>query len=132
MNFYIIPGLIRPKKAQSTEVIASAIERIVGEYFNFTLDQIKKKCRKREVVVARQMCMFLMKKYTRFSFKTIGDRFAGKDHSTVIHACRQIQDLLDTDEGTRSDMEEILLKLQLEIPSVQPEQIVERKVAHFS
>ncbi|MCP6726167.1 chromosomal replication initiator protein DnaA, partial [Klebsiella pneumoniae] len=62
------------------------IQRLVSEFFDIPNDLLRAKTRKQEVVIARQVAMFLAKDLTNCSLKTIGLNFGGRDHSTVIHA----------------------------------------------
>lgn len=73
------------------------IESKVGAFFEVE-GKLKRKTRKREIVQPRQISMFLAKNLTRYSLKTIGIHFGGKDHTTVIHSCQVVKDLMDTDE----------------------------------
>lgn len=61
-------------------------------------DQIRSKTRKREIVEARQIAMSMSKLFTRASLATIGSEIGGKDHATVLHACKTINNLMDTDQ----------------------------------
>ena len=70
------------------------------------------KSRKREIVQARQVAMFLSKKYTDHSYSLIGNLVGKRDHATVLHACKAIKDSLDVDKGFRSTMKDIEELLQ--------------------
>ena len=63
------------------------------------------KTRKHEVVLARQMCMYLAKQMTQMSLKSIGLHFGGRDHTTVLHSCQQIMNYIDTDRKIRGDVD---------------------------
>lgn len=63
---------------------------------SFTKEFVKSKTRKREIVEIRQCAMYIMQKETKLPLKAIGGFFNGRDHSTVIHACRTWSDLMDT------------------------------------
>ena len=67
------------------------IQRIVAEYFNITVDDIRSKKRNYNVAFPRQIAMYLCRKYTDESFPKLGIEFGGKDHSTVIHSCDKIE-----------------------------------------
>ena len=62
------------------------------------------KTRKREIVQARQITMYLAKAFTKNSLKTIGEHFGGRDHTTVIHSCQTVKDLMDTDTVFRENV----------------------------
>ena len=70
---------------------------MVCEYFDVPYDKLLQKTRKREIVQARQITMYLAKAFTKNSLKTIGEHFGGRDHTTVIHTCQTVKDLMDTD-----------------------------------
>ena len=69
--------------------------------------------RKREIVQARQITMYLAKKHTSASFSRIGKVVGGKDHATVLHACKTVKDQMDVNKNFRSTVETIedLLKI---------------------
>ena len=79
------------------EVSVESIKQLVARHFNLPVEKLHSKTRLREVVVARQLSMYLAKTYTNNSLKSIGDSFGGRDHSTVIHSLKAVQDLMDTD-----------------------------------
>ena len=70
----------------------------VCRHYNLSVTDIATKCRKRDVVTARQVAMFLARKYTTRSLSDIGSLIGNRDHSTVIHAIRAVKDLLSTDK----------------------------------
>ena len=72
------------------------------------VELMKAKTRKREVVEARQIAMFLAKKHTDLSLKAIGFHFGKRDHSTVIHAITTVNDMMDTDRKFNATMQEII------------------------
>lgn len=98
-----------------TEVSVDYLQKAVAEHSHVTLEQLKSKSRKREVVLARQTAMYLSKKYTNHSLKSIGDYFGGRDHSTVIHALQTINDLLDTNPPFRRSLEDLQHKIKLQV-----------------
>ncbi len=88
------------------------IQRAVAEYFGMPEDLIRAKTRKQEVVIARQIAMYIAKELTNSSLKTIGLHFGGRDHSTVIHAYQSVEDLMKTDERYVRTVEHIRKRLQ--------------------
>jgi chromosomal replication initiator protein len=97
------------------EITVDFIKKIVAEHFNVPMDKLQGETRKRQIVIARQLSMYLAKNMTNTSLKAIGEQFGGRDHSTVIHSCRAVQDLMDTDiifKDTVSDLEK-KIKLSL-------------------
>ena len=89
------------------------ITQIVCSYFEVDENKVREKNRKKEVVLARQVAMFLSKKLTKSSLKTIGLHFGGRDHSTVIHACNSIDQLLSDDNSTKGIVESLRNKIEL-------------------
>ncbi len=100
-------------KSISREVSIDFIQKMVCEHFQVPIEKVKEKTRKRAIVQARQLSMFLAKSYTKNSLKLIGKHFGGRDHSTVIHSCQAIQNLLDTDEEFRDHVDELKKKIQM-------------------
>jgi chromosomal replication initiator protein len=100
-------------KSSSKEITIDTIQRMVCEYFDVSYDKLLQKTRKREIVQARQITMYLAKAFTKNSLKTIGEHFGGRDHTTVIHSCQTVKDLMDTDTVFRENVLELQQKVQL-------------------
>ncbi len=100
-------------KNTEREVSIDYIQKVVCDYFNLNVDQLKSKTRKREIVQARQIAMFFAKKYTKASLATIGSQIGKKDHATVLHACRTVNNLRDTDKRFKGYLEEVEKKIRL-------------------
>ena len=96
------------KKVNTVEKIRDA----VCEYFSLSIDAISTKSRKREVVQARQIAMYLSKQLTKSSLASIGNTIGQRDHATVLHACKIVNDLMDCDKNFRSSVREIEEKLK--------------------
>ena len=89
----------------SRQLTIDEIKQEVSAYYNQPLELLSAKTRKHEVVLARQMCMYLAKQMTQMSLKSIGMHFGGRDHTTVLHSCQQIMNYIDTDRKIRSDVD---------------------------
>ncbi|MFN4006217.1 MAG: chromosomal replication initiator protein DnaA [Chitinophagaceae bacterium] len=100
-------------KTSNKEITIDAIQKMVCEYFNVPYDKLLAQTRKREIVQARQITMYLAKAFTKNSLKTIGEHFGGRDHTTVIHSCQTVKDLMDTDTIFRENVMELTQKVQL-------------------
>jgi len=100
-------------KTSSKEITIDAIQKMVCEYFDVSYDKLLQKTRKREIVQARQITMYLAKTFTKNSWKTIGEHFGGRDHTTVIHSCQTVKDLMDTDSLFKESVMELQQKVQL-------------------
>jgi chromosomal replication initiator protein len=96
------------RKVNTVEKIRDA----VCEYFSLSVDAISTKSRKREVVQARQIAMYLSKQMTKSSLSSIGLAIGQRDHATVLHACKIVTDLMDIDKNFRSSIREIEEKLK--------------------
>ena len=94
MNYIIFPGLkIKKIKTLNTDNIIQS----VCDSFHTSLDNIKRKKRKRELVTARHLCYYFLRKYTDNTLKEIGF-FFNTDHTTVIHGCNKIEGFLEIKE----------------------------------
>jgi chromosomal replication initiator protein len=102
-------------KSISREVSIDFIQKTVCEYFEVPVEKLKEKTRKRQIVQARQLSMYLAKFFTKNSLKVIGRHFGGRDHSTVIHSCQAVQNLIDTDGKFKDSVAEIQKKIQMSI-----------------
>lgn len=100
-------------KNTAREVSIEYIQKIVCDYFDLPIEMLKSKTRKREVVQARQISMYFSKKMTKSSLANIGAHCGGKDHATVLHACRTVLNLSETDKQFRLYLEELEKKLTL-------------------
>lgn len=100
-------------KSSSKEITIDTIQKMVCEYFDVPYDKLLQKTRKREIVQARQITMYLAKAFTKNSLKTIGEHFGGRDHTTVIHSCQTVKDLMDTDTLFKESVVELQQKVQL-------------------
>jgi chromosomal replication initiator protein len=98
-------------KNTTREISIDFIQKIVSDYFNLPLELLKSKTRKREVVQARQIAMFFAKNMTKSSLASIGLQCGGKDHATVLHACRTVNNLMETDKKFRVYIDEIEKKI---------------------
>jgi len=100
-------------KSTAREISIDYIQKVVCDYFNLSLDVINSKTRKREIVQARQLAMFFAKKHTKASLATIGLHCGNKDHATVLHACRTVNNLIDTDKQFRIYVEDLDKKIKM-------------------
>jgi chromosomal replication initiator protein len=94
-------------KNTTREISIDFIQKIVCDYFSIQVDALNSKTRKREIVQARQLSMYFSKKHTKASLATIGLHCGNKDHATVLHACRTVSNLIETDKQFRLYVEEL-------------------------
>ena len=95
------------------ELSVEYIINVVCDYFKISADQLGLKTRKQQVVQARQIAMYLAKKYSNTSLAAIGKQCGNKDHATVHHACKTISDRLETDKQFKAMMAEVEKKIAL-------------------
>jgi chromosomal replication initiator protein len=101
-------------KNTAREVSIDYIQKVVCDYFDLPIEMLKSKTRKREVVQARQISMYFSKKMTKSSLASIGAHCGGKDHATVLHACRTVMNLSETDKQFRVYLEDLEKKLTIQ------------------
>lgn len=94
-------------KFEKKRISVQKIQETVCDFFNIKKDLIHSASRKREIVQARQVTMFFVKKHTELSLSQIGSQIGNRNHATVLHACNTVKDLSDVDKGFRADLEEI-------------------------
>ena len=96
-----LKGNLTPKK----------IINVVAGYFDITVDNLISSCRRKELVVPRQIVMFIMREEIKSSYPSIGQELGGRDHTTAIHACNKIAAALEKDEKTKNDLQLIKQRL---------------------
>jgi chromosomal replication initiator protein len=89
---------------QQTFISPEEIIKAVSRHFKIRPTDIKSPKRAKNIAIARQVAMYLCREMTAESFPEIGNRFGGKDHSTVIHAVNKIESLLVNDSGLQKDL----------------------------
>jgi len=99
-------------KMEKREITMDDIKKAVSNFYNIPIDVIESKSRKHEIALSRQMCMQISKKLTNLSLKSIGAHFGGRDHSTVLHSCRAIDNYLETDKFVKAEYEKIMSQLK--------------------
>ncbi len=100
-------------KDTNKQITIDAIQTHVCDYFGIDTNKVREKTRKQEIVEARQIAMFLSKKLTKSSLKTIGLQFGGRDHSTVIHAITTVEDRMKTNTKHLQIVKDIEHKIEL-------------------
>jgi chromosomal replication initiator protein len=95
------------------EISIDYIQKVVSDYFQLDLEILQSKTRKRHVVQARQLAMFFAKKYTKNSLANIGSQIGSRDHATVLHACKTVDNLVSTDKQFKKFVDDINKKLSL-------------------
>ncbi|MCQ2143926.1 MAG: chromosomal replication initiator protein DnaA [Bacteroidales bacterium] len=98
---------------EKIELTIEKVQSVVCDYFNITKEAMMSPSRKRQIVQARQIAMFLSRNLINCSLSTIGSQIGGKDHATVLHACTTVQDLMSTDRVFKQyviDIEKMLVR----------------------
>ena len=98
-------------RAQQQAISIANIQKVVADYYGLQIKDLLSKRRTRSLARPRQVAMALAKELTEHILPEIGDAFAGRDHTTVLHACRQIRTLMETDGKLREDWDKLLRKL---------------------
>ncbi|MEL7600969.1 MAG: chromosomal replication initiator protein DnaA [Proteiniphilum sp.] len=94
-------------KYERKRITVQKIQDTVSEFFNIKKELIQSSSRKREIVQARQVTMYFIKKHTELSLSQIGVQVGNRNHATVLHACNTVKNFYEVDKGFRSDIEEI-------------------------
>lgn len=92
---------------QDRLITINNIQKVVAEYYKIRVSDLHSKSRVRQVTRPRQLAMALAKELTEHSLPEIGDAFGGRDHTTVIHACRRIAELTATDARSKEDYDNL-------------------------
>lgn len=100
-------------KNTNHEVSIDYIQKVVCDYFDLPIEMLKSKTRKRQVVQARQIAMYFAKSMTKSSLSNIGAHCGGKDHATVLHACRTVNNLIETDKKFKASVQELQKKISV-------------------
>ncbi|MGK0253599.1 MAG: chromosomal replication initiator protein [Mariniflexile sp.] len=100
-------------KNTKREVSIDYIQKVVSDYFQMDIDTLQSKTRKRHIVQARQLAMFFAKKFTKASLASIGSQIGKRDHATVLHACKTVDNLSTTDKQFRKYVEDLTKKLSV-------------------
>ncbi len=106
----VIDKLVKNSKK---EISVDYIQKVVCDYFSITPDQLHSRTRKREIVQARQVAMYFSKSLTKSSLASIGSQIGGKDHATVLHACKTVNNLIDTDKQFKQTIDNLEKKLKI-------------------
>ncbi len=94
--------------AQDKQVTIENIQKTVAEYYKIRVADLLSKKRSRSITRPRQLAMALAKELTNHSLPEIGDAFGGRDHTTVLHACKKINELRDADVRMNEDHQNLL------------------------
>jgi chromosomal replication initiator protein len=93
---------------QDKLITVDNIQKTVAEYYKVKVSDILSKRRSRSIARPRQMAMALAKELTNHSLPEIGEHFGGRDHTTVIHACRKVKELLIAESDFAEDYKNLM------------------------
>src|SRR6266568_4097943 len=94
-------------KGPQHEITVEGIQKTICDFYNVKLGDLKAKRRTKNIAIPRQVAMYLCRKYTETSFPAIGDKFGGRDHSTVIHASKTVERKLKEDPYMQTTIEKL-------------------------
>ena len=100
---------------ENKHISVGNIAKLVADHFAVPIEKLHSNTRKREIVTARQLSMYLAKHFTKSSLKEIGSDLGGKDHSTVIYSINTVKDLIDTDPLFKDTVAELTKKVELSL-----------------
>ena len=92
---------------QERQISIDNIQKTVADFYNMRVSDLKSKRRSRQIARPRQLAMALAKELTNLSLPDIGDAFGGRDHTTVLHACRKVDDLIKSDSKIKEDFDSL-------------------------
>ena len=98
-------------KNTKKEVSIDYIQKEVSKYFDMDVATLQSKTRKRHIVQARQLAMFFAKRLTKTSLASIGNQIGQRDHATVLHACKTVDNLTETDKQFKKYVDDLTKKL---------------------
>ena len=99
-------------RANDRQVNVDDVQKKVAEHFNVRVSDMHSAKRARTVARPRQIAMYLVKSLTTMSLPEVGRKFGGRDHTTVMHAIKKVEDLMKTDSALREDVELLRRTLQ--------------------
>ncbi len=100
-------------KEQDRRILSiESIQKEVSNFFGIKIQDLKSERKQKNIAVPRQIAMYLARRYTGASFPEIGEKFGGKDHSTVIHAVRKIETSIGEDSTLRSTIDAVSRKIE--------------------
>src|SRR3989449_5729108 len=114
LSIEVVEGLLREVLHEEGRLTISieVIQRKVAEHFDIRLADMTSKRRPENIVFPRQVAMFLARQMTESSLNTIGEAFGGRDHGTVLHACRLVKDRMEVDPNVRQTVHYLEKQLQ--------------------
>lgn len=100
------------EQSAAKQITIDLIKKITASHFNIRYADMESPKRSKMIALCRQVAMYLAREHTQSSLIDIGDAFGGRDHSTVLHACKKVRDALKTDNQLSKDVETITKQLK--------------------
>lgn len=113
-SFEDIKTIIFEEESKGRKIDIDRLSEVVAEEFNISKKLLKSRSRKKEILIPRQIVMYLAKEYLGMTLHKIGDYFGGKDHTTVINSIKKIQRLLSTDRSLQKHLNSIKDRIERE------------------
>ncbi len=107
---HLLKDILLEERRQTVTI--EQIQRKVAEHFDVRLADMTSKRRPASIAFPRQVAMYLARELTKASLNEIGDAFGGRDHGTVLHACRLVSDRMSVDTSVREAVRHLQRKLQ--------------------
>ncbi|MBQ9253755.1 MAG: chromosomal replication initiator protein DnaA [Bacteroidales bacterium] len=104
----IVDGFV---KSNTREITIDYIQKVVCGYFNVPLEKVLSNSRKHDIVEARHITMYLSRKLTASSLTTIGEKCGNRNHATVLHGCKTVENICETDKTFKQSLDEIEKKI---------------------
>ena len=105
----VLKNIIKPKE----ELISiDTIQKVVANYFNIKISDLKMKRKYKGFVVPRQVAMYLSRKLTDASLLEIGEKFGGKDHSTVLHSIKKVEEKMSKEPSFKETIENLKSRIK--------------------
>ncbi len=101
----------KPKKM----ITPQDVLKVVSTFYDISLDKIKSDSRRKDLVKVRQITMYILRELVKLSYPAIGEAFNNKDHTTVMHACKKIEEEKQKDSVLNSEIEAIIEKLSYDV-----------------
>lgn len=107
-------NVLKDMVKESIKIISvEMIQKQVSEFYNINLAELKSSRRQKHLVLPRQVAMYLTRKLTKHSLPEIGNTFGGKDHTTVMHSCKKIEQDINSDSALRRTVEQLTTSLMM-------------------
>lgn len=112
----VLKDIFSPVKAGQSGLSIDFIKKATAEYYNIRIDDLSAKTRTKEIANARQIAMYLAREITEASLPKIGEEFGGRDHTTVMHACKKIKIDIKKDPNIKEALKNITEKIRTYAP----------------